>query len=146
MRIPNGTHVMVTDGRKMLLFRNEGDADFPNFLVVAEDQQADRPDRALKSDASGRSARSARPGSSAYGEADFHKLAETRFAIRAVDELNRLAESGALDKIVIAADRRTLGTMRRHYSPALRRALVGEAAKDLVKHPAAEIERLLSRA
>ena len=145
MRIPNGTHVMVTDGRKMLLFRNEGDADDLKLVAIAEEEQADPPDRALKSDSAGRSGRSAVPGSSSYQEADFHKLAETRFAVRSVEDLNRRAEAGELDTIVIAADPHTLGIMRRHYGPALRRALVGERATDLVKHPVVEIERLLAR-
>ncbi|MGZ8350927.1 MAG: host attachment family protein [Allosphingosinicella sp.] len=146
MRIPTGTHVLVTDGRKMLLFRNDGDADYPNLHVIAEEEQPDLPDREQKSDAPGHVSSFGTGRSSAYDEADFHELGEALFATRAAERLNRQAEAGDFEKLVIVADPRTLGELRRHYSKPLQERLLAEIGKDLVKHPVPDIERILSRA
>ena len=42
MRITNGTCILVTDGSKMLLFRNEGDADYPKLTRVAKTEDEPR--------------------------------------------------------------------------------------------------------
>jgi protein required for attachment to host cells len=57
--------------------------------------------------------------------------------------LDRRAAAGELERLVVVAAPRTLGVLRDHYSPALKKAVTAEVAKDLVKHPVAEIERIL---
>jgi protein required for attachment to host cells len=146
MHIPNGTHVLVTDGRKMLLLRNAGDAAFPDLRVVDEEEQPDLPDRAQKSDAPGHTGSLATGRSSAYDEADFHEQGEALFATRTADRLNRQALAGEIESLVIVADPHTLGTLRRHYREPLRDRLLAEIGKDLVKHPVSEIERILMKA
>ena len=54
MHIPHQAHVLITDGRKMLLFRNEGDADYPNLKAIEREEHESRPDRDEKSDAADR--------------------------------------------------------------------------------------------
>ena len=53
MRIPKRAGILVTDGRKMLLFRNEGDADYPNFQTDMKEQDDNPADRLQRSDAAG---------------------------------------------------------------------------------------------
>jgi protein required for attachment to host cells len=143
MHIPNGGFVLIIDGRKMLLFRNDGDEEYPDLHVVDRDAQPDRPDREQKSDAPGRTGFLAAGRSSSYDETDFHRQGEERFAARAIRRLNGRAQAGEFDKLVIAADPRTLAEMRRHYGKALQRALIAEVDKDLVNHPLVDIERIL---
>jgi protein required for attachment to host cells len=145
MRIANGTCILVTDGSKMLLLRNEGDADYPKLARLAKAEDDNPSDHAQKSDdGPGRMAAMAAGGRrSAYQEVDFHRQEEERFARRTADLLGRRAAAGEFERMVVVADPRTLGVLRDHYPPALKRAVTAEVAKDLVKHPVAEIERIL---
>ena len=144
MRLANGTCVLVTDGSKMLLFRNEGDADYPKLVRLAGEKDDNPPDHAWKSDAPGRMAMAGLSGRrSAYQEADFHRQEESLFARRTADLLNRRAAAREFERLVVVADPRTLGVLRHHYSPLLEKLVTAEVAKDLVKHPVTEIERIL---
>jgi protein required for attachment to host cells len=135
---------LVTDGRKMLLFRNEGDADYPNFQAVAKEEDDNPPDRFQKSDAPGRTTSAGGDHRrSAYDEGDYHRREEERFVIETMELVNRRMEDGLFDRLLVVADPRTLGTLRSHYGRGLEERLIGEVAKDLVKHPVAEIERIL---
>ena len=144
MHIPHGTLILIADGRKSLLFRNAGDADFPNF-VEAEKLEDDNPaDRQQKSDSAGHMRSSVASGGSACRETDLHEQAEARFARQAAERLNHRAAAAPRAGIVVAADPHTLGALRRHYSPEVQHALIAEFDKDLVKHPVSEIEKILS--
>ncbi|RUT88823.1 host cell attachment protein, partial [Mesorhizobium sp. USDA-HM6] len=44
------------------------------------------------------------------------------------------------EHVLIIADPRTLGELRRHYQPSLSAKLVGEITKDFVKHSVLSIE------
>ena len=147
MRIPNRSSVLVTDGRKSLFFRNEGDAEFPNLRLVSMREQANPADREQKSDAPGHVFSSGSGGArrSAYGEVDFHQRAEDGFAGEVADFLRDQALAGALDELIVVAPPRTLGELRKHYHGEVRRRIAVEIPKDLVKHPVAEIERIIAR-
>ena len=146
MRIANRTCVVVTDGATMLLFRNDGDADHPKLSRLVKTENDNPSDHAQKSDGPGRTAAMAAGGRrSAYQETDLHRQEEERFARGTADMLSRRAAAGEFDRLVIVADPRTLGVLRDHYPPALRKVITAEVAKDLVKHPVAEIERILCR-
>ena len=54
MRIPHDALIVVADGRKMLLLRNEGDAERLNLQVEHKDIHENPKDRDQKSDAAGR--------------------------------------------------------------------------------------------
>lgn len=143
MRIQHDTLILVADGGKMLLFRNEGDADYPRFERIAEAESENPADREQKNDAPGRTISGGRR--SAYEETDFHRLAEAEFARAAAVVLDRAVDERQVEKLVVVADPRTLGVLREHYTPRVARLVTAEVAKDLVKHPVAEIERLLCR-
>jgi protein required for attachment to host cells len=144
MHIPNRAGILITDGRKMLLFRNEGDAEYPQFRAVLKEEDRNPPNRVLKADAPGRmTAAKGDRRRSAYDEGDDHSREEARFATETMALVNRRMESGAFDRLVVVADPRTLGELRGHYGRDLEARLIGEVAKDLVKHPVAEIERIL---
>lgn len=144
MRIDHDALVMVVDGGKMLLFRNEGDADYPNLQIEQASENANPSDREQRTDAPGRAFASVGGARSAMGETDFHDLAEDRFATQAVDLLNSRAVSNDFERLIIVAPPKVLGEMRKHYNKALGARLIGEVAKDLTGHPLPDIEQAIS--
>ncbi len=143
MRIPHDACVLVADGRKMLFFRNEGDANTPNLIVEDQHLQANPADRHQKTDAAGQ-ASSTLGGT--MGEADYHQQAEDRFAAQAADELKRRALANAFEALIVVAPPKTLGEMRKHYHKAVSDKLTGELDKDLTGHPVDQIEKLIAAA
>jgi protein required for attachment to host cells len=144
MRVPHNSFVLVADGRKMLFFRNEGDADFPSLEVVRVEVQENPKDSDQKSDAPGRTFSSAGSSRSAYQETDFHALEEDRFAAAAAELLNRRALAGQFEKLFVVAPPRTLGELRKHYHKEVTNRLLAEIPKDLTGHPVDEIARIIS--
>jgi len=142
MQVPHNSFVVVADGKKMLFFRNEGDADFPKLEVERKRQTTDAKDRDQKSDAPGR-AFGVAAGRSAYEEVDFHQLEEDRFAADTAEMLRKRALRNDFESLIIVAPPRTLGELRKHYHKEVEKRLAGEVPKDLTGHPVAEIEKIL---
>jgi protein required for attachment to host cells len=157
MQIPHNAYVLVADGKKLLFFRNEGDADYPKLEVEMEreqenpkdsDQGTDQPGRTF-SGAQGGDPRSGGLGTtvgagrSAYSETDFHQLQKDNFAHEAADMLKKKALANAFDKLIIVAPPATLGELRKHYHKEVESRIAGEVAKDLTNMPVAEIEKIL---
>ena len=147
MRIANHACILVTDGRKSLFFRNEGDADFPDLRALSKRVDDNPPDHEQKAAGPGHSFASVPGGTrrSAYAEPDYHQRAEDAFAAEAADFLHEQARAGAFETLIVVAPPRTLGVLRKHYHDDVRRRISAELAKDLVKHPVAEIERIIGR-
>ena len=153
MQIPHDGYVLVADGQKMLFFRNEGDAAYPNLEVVSaaehedaatRDQGTDTPGRSAAGGAAGASGMSVKAGRSAYEQTDFHTLGEQRFAADAADMLKRRALANEYEKLLIVAPAATLGELRKHYHVEVEKRLVGEIAKDLTNHPVDQIEKIIA--
>lgn len=146
MHVQHGASIIVTDGRKALFLRNEGDAEFLNLRLVHKWEQRLEADRDLKSDAPGRTFSSRDGGTrrSSYEEMDFHEEAEVRFASKLADFLHEQCLHNAIKELIIVAPPRTLGELRNHLDPHISNLVTAEIAKDLVKHPIADIERLLA--
>lgn len=151
MNLPHKALVLVADGRKMLLLRNEGSPAQPSLSVEHHEEQDNPPDREQKSDAAG-SAGNASTGASgvagggSYQETDFHRQEEDRFAAQAAALVNRMALEGAFEALVVAAPAPVLGTLRKHYHKEVKARLTGEIAKDLTGHTLPRIEQALALA
>jgi len=155
MRVPHNSCVLVADGRKMLFFRNEGDAEFPNLAVERKrvddnpkdaEQGTDTPGRAFVSAGSPRTGVAVNAGAnnrSAYEETDFHQLEEDRFAAEAAAMLKRRALANDFESLVVVAPPKTLGELRKHYHKEVEKRLAAEVPKDLTNVPVEEIERIL---
>ncbi|HEX6375064.1 MAG TPA: host attachment family protein [Allosphingosinicella sp.] len=146
MQVPHNSFVVVADGKKMLFFRNEGDAEFPKLEIERKLETADAPDRDQKTDAPGRAFSSVSSGRSAYEEVDFHQLEEERFAADTAEMLRKRALRNEFEALIIVAPPKTLGELRKHYHKEVEKRLAGEVAKDLTGHPVAEIEKILQSA
>lgn len=144
MQVPHNTFVVVADGKKMLFFRNEGDAEFLKLEVERKREQELLADGDLKRDDAGRTFDAGGAGRSAYEETDFHQLEEDRFAAETAEMLKRRALKNEYDSLIVVAPPRTLGELRKHYHKEVEKRLTGEIAKDLTGHPVTEIEKILS--
>jgi len=143
MQIANKSLVVVADGRKMLFFRNEGDALYPNLELDRVREQDNPADRDQKSDAPGVAHSSVGNSRHSFSEVDFHQLEEDRFASETADLLKKRALANDFESLIIVAPPRTLGELRKHYHKEVESRLVGEIAKDLTGHPVNEIEKII---
>lgn len=169
MEVPHNAYVMVADGRKLLFFRNEGDAEHPNLQVEHAEERVNPANRDQKTDAAGGASSTqsgagapsvARGGSNhaqgggaqfapargTFEETDFHQLEEDRFAAEAAEMLKKRALANAFEQLIIVAPPRTLGELRKHYHKEVESRLLGEIDKDLTGHPVDQIEEALLRA
>jgi protein required for attachment to host cells len=135
--------VLVTDGRKRLFFRNEGDALAPNLVVVSAVEESNPKTGDQVTDASGRIS-SPVSGGGAYESADAHAVEEQRFAAETAQELGRAATAGAYEQFILVAPPRTLGHLRKSMNAEVEKRMLREVGKDVTGHPVGEIEKMLA--
>ncbi len=143
VKIPHDGLVVVSDGRKALFLKNQGDDLYPNLQVErvlqapenppTQQQGTDKPPRAI---AGGQR--------STIEQTDWHDLAEKKFAGEVADIVNATCLNGAVKNIVVAAPPRTLAELRSRFSNEVKQHLLAEINKDLTKHPVYEIEQHLT--
>src|SRR5215217_8709564 len=122
MRLPHNGFVIVADGEKMLFFRNEGDAEFPQLVVERNREQENPENVEHKTDEAGRR-HGVGPGRSAYEETDFHQLEKDRFAHQIADMLKRWALRNDFEQLVVVAPPKTLSELRKHYHKEVQKRL-----------------------
>lgn len=134
MILPNGTLVAVADGAHLRLFRNT--APEPHIELVALDD----PHITARNPASGGRHRvsAANP--------DTDRSDEDGFALAIADCLNRLALDKTLVQMLVIADPRTLGELRKHYHGRLASMIMGELPKDLAGRSVADIAKAIHHA
>lgn len=148
MKLDHDTWVVVADGEKYLLLRNIGDEAFMHLEVVEHDTSPNPPARDLGTDRPGRQHDAARQlqsgvepwGNSAMKETDWHRIAEERFAKDLAGSLGQMAMSGRFGKLVLIADPRSLGALRKAYDDSLKSVIIAEIDKDLTNLPLDQIE------
>jgi len=142
MLIPNGTHIMVLDGAKRVLYRNDGEAIEPDLVRIADtshhsaethDQGTERPGRRFESAGSSRGA---------YENSDYHQRDEDDFAVKSADILNALA-TDERHKLILVAAPRVLGVMRQHMTAETKRQLLAEIDKDYAGRSAHDVAEML---
>ncbi|MGK6321267.1 host attachment family protein [Sphingomonas sp. DT-204] len=169
MRVPHDAVVVVADGRKMLMLRNEGDAGRINLQVEHHEVKPNPRDGEQKSDAAGRaSSTQSGPGAPAVArngsmhargggaqfapsrgsmeETDFHQLEEDRFAAETAALLRERALRNDFESLIIVAPPKTLGELRKHYHKEVSDRLAAEIGKDLTGHTVPQIEQALTAA
>ena len=143
MPLANNALVLVTDGRKTLFFRNQGDENQIDLRTEDFDEREDSKDRELRTDAPGTTAQSAGFGRVAYEETDFHQQEEDRWAVAAADEVNKRVLKNNFDQLVIIAPPKTLGLIRKKLHKEAERRLVREIPKEMTARPIPDIEALV---
>ena len=106
-------------------------------LVSESQHQASRD---LDSDASGRAFHVQGPSSHAkQPRSDAHDVAEQQFSLMLVQKLEKAANLGAFDRLLIIADPKTLGRLRRQMSKSLVSRVSDELNLDLAGLPLNEL-------
>lgn len=143
--IPKNTLILVADGRKMLLLRDQGDGQSINLQTESHDERADQKDRDMKSDMAGQShspAGSGLPGGT-MGETDYHQQAEDRFAAKVADQMRTMVLAHTFDHLIVIAPPRTLGELRHHWHKEVGRRILFELNKEMTDRPVADIAALI---
>lgn len=141
MLVPHDTHILVVDGTRMQILRNQGQGARLDLVPVCEASQSNPASHVLEADAPGRTHESAGPGGHAYPAADKHQHAEDSFITAALDRL--LDTAGHNDGLIIIAPPKALGHLRGLFDNALRARVIGEINKDLAHRPVDEIAMFL---
>ncbi len=146
IQIAHDAWVLVGDGEKALVFRNEGDEKFPNLQVIqimenenplTRDQGTDEPGR--RNDGPG-------PQKSAMEPTDWHMIEKHRFAKEMAAALYKAAHKGRFSQLVVVAPPMTLGDLRKEFHKEVKDRVVAEFDKTLTGHPPAQIEKILTKA
>jgi protein required for attachment to host cells len=143
--VPHGAGVVIADGRKALILRNDGTPVAPRLTTLqALDNAETRETRDIGTDRPGRTQESATTRRSAMEQTDFHTQAEARFAGQVAEAVHALHAAGKLPSLVLVAAPRTLAVLRDELPKPVQNAILDEIAKDLTNHPLSEIEKLLA--
>lgn len=145
VRIHNNAWVLVGDGRKALMLRNDGDADLLDLRRASVKVEENPPTHEQGTDAPGRAFASVGSARSAVEPTDWHEIEAQRFAASMADEINAAVHSGACREIVLVAPPKILGELRQKLSGEALKHVKGEIAKDLTHHRIGEIEAILGR-
>ena len=134
MLLPHGTSIAVADGTKFEFFRNTGTEAEPKLTVVEtpELELTNFSAGAHRSDTSESFA--ARTGNGANDRLD-----ESAHAIAVAEWLNAEVLKHKIDKLVVIADPKSLGEMRKRYHKQLEAVLLKELSKTMTGRPVAEI-------
>ncbi len=143
MALPNQALVLVLDGRKMLFFRNHGDASQIDLRTEAHDEREDAKDSEMKTDAAGATAQRGGYGRPAMDETDFHQQAEDDWVKNAADELKKRALANNFDALAIIAPPKALGVLRKQLHKEVERRIVLTLNKEMTDRPIPDIEELL---
>ena len=143
IKIGTGDWIVVCDGGKALILENRGDRLFPNLHTREVHEQPNPSTHAQGSDAPGRVHQSNGGGRSSVEQTDWHDESERSFLKALAERLDLAITSGETSAVTMVASPRALGMIRSDYSAAVRKALHGEIAKDLIKMPVYEIEKQL---
>lgn len=145
MDMPHHAHILVIDGRKSLLFRNEASPSRPKLHLLSHAEHESTATRDQGSDRPGQTQSRVGGVRSDYEQTDFHRQDEDRFAADAARVLEREVLAGRIEALIVVAAPRTLGELRKRYHPEVERRLAGEVAKDIAGRSNKEIQSIIAR-
>jgi protein required for attachment to host cells len=138
MLLPHGTVFAIVDGQNFELYRNAGIEAEPRLTAL------DAPDlEATNFSAGARRLDGPSRHQARTGDGSNDALDESAHVAAVTGWLNQQVLSRDIDQLVVVADPRSLGEMRRHYHKQLKDVLVAEVSKTLTGRSAQEIVRVL---
>ena len=141
----HGLWLAVCDGQKALLLENKGDRAHPKLETRQSFEQTNPPSHEQGSAPPGR-AFSGIGQRSATEESDFHQQQAAGFLAKFAALINNEVAAGRIAQLGLIAPAKALGLLRPLLSEETRKILQAELARDYVKKPLHEIERLLAKA
>jgi protein required for attachment to host cells len=146
VNIPHNAYVFVGDGRKALVLRNEGDAQFLDLKTERVFTDKNPPTHEQGADRPGRAHSSVGPGRSSVTQTDWHDLEEHKFAHDVAAALEKVVRERKVEALIIVAPPRALADLRRAFHDDVKKKIVAEIDKDLTRHPVDDIEKHLMNA
>jgi protein required for attachment to host cells len=137
MKLPNKAHVALVDGERFVVLRNRGTLFEPKLELEAE------PEVEETNFSAGVRNQDRVPEGFRTNSTDLNELAH---GAAAAEWLNARVLAHDIESLLVVADPKTLGEMRRHYHKELENRLVGELAKDLASQPIPAIEQAIAAA
>ena len=135
MKLPHKAHVAIVDGENFTVMQNHGQPFEPRL------EGASKPDLSVSNFSAG--VRHQDEIGQRHGRTDLGELAH---GAAAAEWLNAKAISGELTDVLVIADPKTLGEMRRHYHPELEKRIVGEIDKTVTGATTEKIEQVIASA
>ena len=132
MKIPGGTHVAVLDGERFLWLHNTGDAVHPQLEMI------DTPELDPTNYSQGNQRHSITSGQSGDSA-----LEEGAHVAAAAEWMNHQAKTNRIENLIVVADKRSLGELRRHYHVELEQRLLGEIGKEMTNQPIDDIAQAI---
>ena len=142
-KLKTGAQVVVADGEKALVLRNDGDAQDPDPNVERIEAQDNPPTRDQAANRGGRARQSANHGGSAQDDTDWHEFEKERFAKDVAGILFKKAHQGAFDDQVVVAGPQILGVLRDACHRKVADPIVAEIPTKLTGHPNDQIEKMV---
>jgi protein required for attachment to host cells len=144
MDIPRHAHILVIDGRKSLLFRNEASPSHPKLHLLSHAEHESPATRDQGTDRPGQTQSRVGGVRSDYEQTDFHRQDEDRFAADAARMLEREVLAGRIEALIVVAAPRTLGELRKHYHHEVEKRLLAEIPKDVAGRSNKEIAAIIA--
>ena len=132
MKLPHKAHVAIVDGTNFTLMRNAGQPFEPKL------EGAERPELEATNYSAG-----VKQQDDTSQKSNNNDLEERAHGAAAAAWLNAKVIANEIDSLLVIADPKTLGEMRRHYHGELEKRLVGEIAKTMTGEPTAKIEKAI---
>jgi len=145
-RVNHKDWIVVTDGGRALVLRNDGDAQNILLTVLRTYERDIPPTREIRSDKPGRTRTSVGPGRSAMEPTDFHQQEEDWLMVEVAADLAEDLRQQNFSKLVVAAAPTALGTLRKAMNEELRKAVVAEVPKDFTNMNLVKLGAALSQA
>lgn len=135
MNLPHKAHVAIVDGEHFTVMRNSGAPLDPKL------EGAEKPDLSPSNFSAG--IRHQDQVGQQLGRTDLEELAH---GAAAAEWLNAKAIAGDITDVLVIADPKTLGEMRRHYHSELEKRIVGEINKTMTGESVDRIEKVIAAA
>jgi protein required for attachment to host cells len=140
----HGTWLAICDGSKAMLVENVGEHENPNLVIREVMEQQNPPTHELGRAPPGRVFSSGHGGRRAgVTQTDFHDQAERAFLRHFAGRIGQCVGEKRIGALILAAPPRALGMLRPELTDKTRQILAAELARDYVRRPLYEIERLL---
>jgi protein required for attachment to host cells len=143
VNIPTNALVLVSDGRRARLLRNQGTPRQPQLIVEHSLEQVNPRTREQGTDQPGRKHGTDGNARSAIEQTDWHQRQEERFAAEIAEMLYKLGHAGGYEELVVVAPPKMLGDLRQKFHQEVKNSVVAEVPRDLTTYSVPEIGRLL---
>ena len=144
-KLARHTRVLVTDGARAIVLRNEGDAAHPDLKTVRAYAQENLPSHEIGSHKPFRT-NDSQGHRSAIEDKDWHRVAEDKFVSGIAAAMDHDLKAGDYKTLIVVAPPIALGEYRKAVSPAVAKATLFELDKDLTKHASADIAKHVVKA